>query len=126
MRCDVCLFPICDEECIKGTVHDFLLFSSCSDLSFLFYGVTHRYQHSDSLKFELRNDGLLLNKSEAYCTNLLSLFTKYENIILVEWHTANVIPVKITDNPRTDSCTICVKCKYYRDYLYHDMSVIVI
>ena len=41
-------------------------------------------------------------------------------------HTANVIPVKITDNPRTDPCTICVKCKYYRDYLYHDMPVIVI
>ena len=41
-------------------------------------------------------------------------------------YTANVIPVKITDNPRTDPCTICVKCKYYRDYLYHDMPVIVI
>ena len=41
-------------------------------------------------------------------------------------YTANVIPVKITDNPRTDPCTMCVKCKYYRDYLYHDMPVIVI
>ena len=41
-------------------------------------------------------------------------------------YTTNVIPVKITDNPRTDPCTICVKCKYYRDYLYHDMPVIVI
>ena len=40
--------------------------------------------------------------------------------------TANVIPVKITDNPRTDPCTMYVKCKYYRDYLYHDMPVIVI
>ena len=40
--------------------------------------------------------------------------------------TANVIPVKSTDNPSTDPCTMCVKCKYYRDYLYHDMPVIVI
>ena len=54
------------------------------------------------------------------------------NGVLNKWlvidpnHTANVIPVKITDNPRTDPCTICVKCKYYRDYLYHDMPVIVI
>ena len=45
---------------------------------------------------------------------------------ITQKYTANVIPVKITDNPCTDPCTICVKCKYYRDYLYHDMPVIVI
>ena len=45
---------------------------------------------------------------------------------LIQNYTANVIPVKITDNPRTDPFTICVKCKYYRDYLYHDKPVIVI
>ena len=40
-------------------------------------------------------------------------------------YTVNVIPVQNTDNHCTDPCNICVKYKYYKDYMYYDMPVIV-